>query len=347
MEGRPRIAHPLSSYIEVGKDKSGASRTVLKIPYWARQESQPTIIDDVLMNGNGNGLSGTNGLAVNGGSTSLSSGSSQQSSPGSSVVLPPVGKRKDANGLATGRNGLSSSQDHLRSRRHAPVPQQESVFAAVVAEDDEAGDDSSEFDDFSDGDEEVNIIKVVNGIPSPIPPPPPTTLPPTEEEEAEEAAAAAAEVDVGVTKVKATSSSPERRISPRHGLEYRDREPTPPETGDASPDAVATSATETMSNDHRARSPVDEDLAQATSQENEISEIYYLDNKQHLRPSVGRCRAIYDYEANMYDELSIRAGDVINVHEKQADGWWLGEVGGTVGIFPATYVEEEEEQENR
>ena len=36
MEGRPRISHPLSSYIEVAKDKSGAARTLLRIPYWAR-----------------------------------------------------------------------------------------------------------------------------------------------------------------------------------------------------------------------------------------------------------------------------------------------------------------------
>lgn len=57
-------------------------------------------------------------------------------------------------------------------------------------------------------------------------------------------------------------------------------------------------------------------------------------------PSVGKCRALYSYAANMYDELSIQPGDVINIHDKQADGWWLGELGGTVGIFPATYVEE-------
>ena len=56
-------------------------------------------------------------------------------------------------------------------------------------------------------------------------------------------------------------------------------------------------------------------------------------------------RVIYDYDANMYDELTIRVGDVINIHDKQADGWWLGELGGTVGIFPATYVEEEDEED--
>ena len=41
-----------------------------------------------------------------------------------------------------------------------------------------------------------------------------------------------------------------------------------------------------------------------------------------------------------YDELSISYGDVINIHDKQEDDWWLGECGGKVGIFPATYVEQ-------
>lgn len=57
-------------------------------------------------------------------------------------------------------------------------------------------------------------------------------------------------------------------------------------------------------------------------------------------PSIGKCRAIYDYEANLFDELSIRVGEEINIHDKQEDGWWLGELHGAIGIFPATYVEE-------
>lgn len=57
-------------------------------------------------------------------------------------------------------------------------------------------------------------------------------------------------------------------------------------------------------------------------------------------PSVGRCKALYDYEANMYDELTIKTGDIISITEKQPDGWWVGELDGVVGIFPATYVEE-------
>ena len=37
--------------------------------------------------------------------------------------------------------------------------------------------------------------------------------------------------------------------------------------------------------------------------------------------------------------IILRYGDVINIHHKQEDGWWVGECNDTVGIFPATYVE--------
>ena len=43
MEGRPRVHHPLSVYIELAKDKSGMMKTRLKIPYWNRQEPQPPV----------------------------------------------------------------------------------------------------------------------------------------------------------------------------------------------------------------------------------------------------------------------------------------------------------------
>lgn len=76
-----------------------------------------------------------------------------------------------------------------------------------------------------------------------------------------------------------------------------------------------------------------------SSMDNEVDEIYIQEKR--AVPSLGQCRVIYDYVANMYDELNIKVGDIINIHDKQADGWWLGELKGTVGIFPATYVGEE------
>ncbi len=44
--------------------------------------------------------------------------------------------------------------------------------------------------------------------------------------------------------------------------------------------------------------------------------------------------------------IGLFSGDVINIHDKQEDGWWLGELNGIIGIFPATYVEEASSAEN-
>ena len=55
---------------------------------------------------------------------------------------------------------------------------------------------------------------------------------------------------------------------------------------------------------------------------------------------VGQCNVLYDYQANESDELTIKPGDVINIIDKYDVEWWQGELNGTVGIFPASYVEE-------
>ncbi|CAB4000040.1 nostrin-like isoform X1 [Paramuricea clavata] len=55
---------------------------------------------------------------------------------------------------------------------------------------------------------------------------------------------------------------------------------------------------------------------------------------------IGQCIAQYHYDGTQSDELTIREGDVINLSEKQDDDWWLGELNGRTGIFPATYVQE-------
>ena len=55
---------------------------------------------------------------------------------------------------------------------------------------------------------------------------------------------------------------------------------------------------------------------------------------------IGQCIAQYDYDAVQNDELTIKAGDVINLSEKQDSDWWFGELNGRTGIFPAMYVQE-------
>eukprot|EP00300_Choanocystis_sp_HF-7_P021321 c20764_g1_i3.p1 GENE.c20764_g1_i3~~c20764_g1_i3.p1 ORF type:complete len:851 (+),score=192.87 c20764_g1_i3:64-2616(+) len=52
------------------------------------------------------------------------------------------------------------------------------------------------------------------------------------------------------------------------------------------------------------------------------------------------CKALYDYEAQEDDYLSIKAGDIITLTNKDDSGWWEGELNGKSGFFPSNYVEE-------
>lgn len=58
------------------------------------------------------------------------------------------------------------------------------------------------------------------------------------------------------------------------------------------------------------------------------------------REVIGRCRAMYNYTPKLYDELELEPGDIIEIHTKEDNGWWLGALKNRIGIFPATYVEE-------
>ncbi|XP_050418053.2 nostrin isoform X3 [Patella vulgata] len=66
----------------------------------------------------------------------------------------------------------------------------------------------------------------------------------------------------------------------------------------------------------------------------------FEDDEEENTTVISRCKVLYDYTASRSDEISIRAGQIINVYNKQADGWWKGEVDKKVGIFPSTYIEE-------
>ncbi len=49
--------------------------------------------------------------------------------------------------------------------------------------------------------------------------------------------------------------------------------------------------------------------------------------------------ALYDYQAQRSDELSMQKGFVIKVLYKDNNNWWMGELpDGQQGFFPANYV---------
>ena len=53
--------------------------------------------------------------------------------------------------------------------------------------------------------------------------------------------------------------------------------------------------------------------------------------------------AIYSYEAQGSQELTLVEGSVISVVAKEDDVWWCGQLDGRTGMFPAAYVETYEE----
>lgn len=58
-------------------------------------------------------------------------------------------------------------------------------------------------------------------------------------------------------------------------------------------------------------------------------------------PGISYCRGLHDYNAAQTSELSFKKGDIIKVLEKDASGWWAGELRGEMGFFPSVeWVEE-------
>ena len=50
------------------------------------------------------------------------------------------------------------------------------------------------------------------------------------------------------------------------------------------------------------------------------------------------CVVLYDYAAELPDELDLRVGDVVTGVERIDGGWWKGELGGKHGMFPDNFV---------
>ncbi|XP_076859059.1 nostrin [Brachyhypopomus gauderio] len=55
---------------------------------------------------------------------------------------------------------------------------------------------------------------------------------------------------------------------------------------------------------------------------------------------IGKCKALYNFSSERSDELHIKEGDLLDILQKDEDGWWYGELNGKRGHFPSTYVEE-------
>ena len=50
------------------------------------------------------------------------------------------------------------------------------------------------------------------------------------------------------------------------------------------------------------------------------------------------CVALYDFEPERSDEVSLRAGARVRILRQRSADWWEGELDGQVGLFPTNYV---------
>ncbi|KAK0334423.1 hypothetical protein LTR02_010162 [Friedmanniomyces endolithicus] len=64
-------------------------------------------------------------------------------------------------------------------------------------------------------------------------------------------------------------------------------------------------------------------------------------NRKHevSATTVGRVRALFDFEPTEPGELRFKKDDIIEVTESAFKDWWKGNLNGTTGIFPLNYVE--------
>merc|ERR1712226_1097911 len=61
---------------------------------------------------------------------------------------------------------------------------------------------------------------------------------------------------------------------------------------------------------------------------------------------MGKGRVMYDFKAQTYVELDLRKDDIVNIRKQVDKNWFDGYLGNKRGIFPISYVEVLEDEEN-
>ncbi len=56
-------------------------------------------------------------------------------------------------------------------------------------------------------------------------------------------------------------------------------------------------------------------------------------------PAKKQCRVLFSYTPTHDDELELKVDEVIDYLGEVEDGWWRGQVGTHVGVFPSNFVE--------
>ncbi|XP_060641239.2 CD2-associated protein [Anolis sagrei] len=53
-----------------------------------------------------------------------------------------------------------------------------------------------------------------------------------------------------------------------------------------------------------------------------------------------QCKVMFEYIPQNEDELELKLGDIIDIHEEVEEGWWSGTLNGKSGLFPSNFVKE-------
>uniref|UniRef100_A0A8C5ULM3 Nephrocystin 1 n=2 Tax=Malurus cyaneus samueli TaxID=2593467 RepID=A0A8C5ULM3_9PASS len=87
----------------------------------------------------------------------------------------------------------------------------------------------------------------------------------------------------------------------------------------------------------------DEESEEEDSEEEEEDEEKLLDD-----PNTRECVAVGNFDAQQEGDLTFVKGEILLIHDKKADGWWVAENSkGERGLVPRTYLVPREEEESQ
>ena len=52
-----------------------------------------------------------------------------------------------------------------------------------------------------------------------------------------------------------------------------------------------------------------------------------------------KAKVIFDYEGQDSDDLTVKLDDIVDVLGQPFPGWWEGQLGDKIGVFPSNFVE--------
>ncbi|KAI8789436.1 unconventional myosin-Ie-like isoform X1 [Biomphalaria glabrata] len=169
------------------------------------------------------------------------------------------------------------------------------------------------------------------GPPSGPAPPPPISQPPSRR-----------------TVNRQSSREIQENLMQRKGRNPSDRMPSLPKEADSPAKRMAAAMKANNNNNTNFMKPPDPGvagLAHREAQRQSLSKPPPAEGKPRPKPKMApkpqlpQVRCLYAYDAQDTDELSFNEGDLIDLLNEDATGWWRGRLRGKEGLFPENYVQ--------